>query len=210
MKYLRDTDLESTYMPPDEFKTRRQFKHASKPSKEAKPKSDQQHNFNIKFQKKENDEFHGVHRFKKAAHMIQDVIMLEHFSSNHEKDWILQKEAGVVFWLNKNTGEVSTVRPFVHGDRNISTAPSGSTASRDRGESMRKMSSIAIDQRRASTVKGPRTELPPLPAENVPVRYFEEDDGSLAPQVEEPEVEIGTGALVYDGAEMDNLFRPIR
>jgi hypothetical protein len=201
MKYLRDTDLESTYMPPDEFKTRRQFKHAPKPSKEAKPKSDGQHNFNIKFQKKENDEFHGVHRFKKAAHMIQDVIMLEHFSSNHEKDWILQKEAGVVFWLNKNTGEVSTVRPWVHGDRNISSAP----AARDRGESVRKMSSI--EQRRASTaVKGPRADmaLPTVLSEKV--QYFDEDDGSLVPQEDEPEVEIGTGALVYDGTEMDNLF----
>jgi hypothetical protein len=65
------------------------------------------------------------------------------------------------------------------------------------------MSSIAIEQRRASTTKGPRTELPPLPSE---ARYFEEDDGSLAPQAEEQEIEIGTGALVYDGAEMDNLF----
>ena len=113
MKYLRDNENNSAYMPPDEFKTRRQLKNVAKTKQESKP--DQQLNF-IKFQKKqENEEGHGGSRFKKAAHAIQDIITFEHFSSNHEIDWVQCKEAGVVFWTNKNTGEVSTVCPWVSG-----------------------------------------------------------------------------------------------
>lgn len=119
MKYLREhesapAETAPTLLPPDEFKTRRQLRHLRKAGDG--PSGDPAKNFQIKFQKKEDEGHHGhghgAARFKKSAHIIQDQIMLEHFSSNHEKDWIQKVEAGVLIWINKGTGEVSTVRPW--------------------------------------------------------------------------------------------------
>ena len=150
MKYLRDNEDNSAYMPPDEFKTRRQIRNVVKTKQESKP--DQQLNF-IKFQKKqESEEGHGGARFKKAAHIIQDIITFEHFSSNHEIDWVQCKEAGVVFWTNKNTGEVSTVCPWVSGKdgRCCST----SEAARRTSASEARRTSVSEAARRTSMTAG--------------------------------------------------------
>ena len=119
MKYLREHESAPaegapTLLPPDEFKTRRQLRHLKKSGDG--PSGDHAKNFQIKFQKKDDEGHHGhghgAARFKKSAHIIQDHIMLEHFSSNHEKDWTQTVEAGVLIWINKGTGEVSTIRPW--------------------------------------------------------------------------------------------------
>lgn len=127
MKYLREhesapAETAPTLLPPDEFKTRRQLRHIKKTG----PSGDPAKNFLIKFQKKDDEGHHGhghgAARFKKSAHIIQDHIMLEHFSSNHEKDWTQTVEAGVLIWVNKGTGEVSTIRPWGDSTPKFSSA----------------------------------------------------------------------------------------
>lgn len=40
-------------------------------------------------------------------------IVIEKFSSTDQKDWCEQHQAGCTFWVNKSTGEVSSVCPFL-------------------------------------------------------------------------------------------------
>ena len=228
MKYLREVgqNSDASLMPPDEFKTRRQLKNTATTGKETK--TDQQLNFNIKFQKKEAEEFHGVQRFKKAAHVIQDVIMLEHFSSNQEEDWILRKEAGVVFWINKNTGEVTTIKPWEtsRDRRRANTAPAGArrhglgttitttttaSAAANRFGAVQQgadfnvhgFSSVALNLRK-NTIDNSAQPKHVLDAGNVSDDN-DDDDASVEKQ-EQAEIELGTGSLVYDGSEIENLF----
>lgn len=222
MKYLRETDNNSAYMPPDEFKTRRQIRNLQETSKETKTDS-QQLNFNIKFQKKEAEDNHGVQRFKKAAHIIQDVIMLEHFSSNHEQDWILRKEAGVVFWINKSTGEVTTVKPWepAKEGRRASTANAlvGSRGSErsDMGMAPQRRpnaNSPMTSSTKSQTPRSPRNahatnrkDANVSGLKMLQKSSYKDEEDSLGGKTDtsEPE-ELGTGCLVYDGSEIENLF----
>jgi len=275
MKYLREQNPQEaapTLMPPDEFKTRRQLRHLKKVGE------GNSQNFHIKFQKKEDEGHHhghGAARFKKSAHIIQDLIMLEHFSSNHEQDWIQRVEAGVVIWINKGTGEVSTVRPWgddstpkhdnvaslarlhpqllksksgtndiLHRismlkdhdsvDHKSNSSPRSAprhtiSASPRPGIKPTSSSSPRVASARPSTSASPRTHVrlaesksdskgdlrrPELEAKR-DHRYLEPETKSddnmgqydeYLRDAEEMEHELGTGALVYDGSEVDNFF----
>jgi hypothetical protein len=226
MKYLREADENSSFMPPDEFKTRRQKHNLRQTQDTNTDDTNKQLNFNIKFQKKEVEDHDGVRRFKKAAHIIENVIRLEHFSSNHEKDWVLRKEAGVVFWLNTSTGEVSTIRPWEttkDGRRASRTAPAGGTRSSiiREGNSPMAASNKSL-QANAGTPRAAQLaarkasmegRLPPIhQALSGSVKpsslWDDQSQGSLANNSEDPsaDVELGTGCLVYDSSEVENLF----
>ena len=142
MRYLRENkadEVDSILTPPDEFRTKRQIKNLKQVGNKNAAKPD----FTIKFQKKQEEETtHVVHhntRFRKAANVIQDMVMLEHFSSNHERDWVMRTEAGVIIWINKGTGEVSTIRPWddAHSRVVVSAPSSDSGGARSAGQNRR-------------------------------------------------------------------------
>jgi hypothetical protein len=193
MKYLREQTSESALMPPDEFKTRRQ-KHNVKRNSGSDNKSEQVLNF-IKFQKKQEEESHHS-KFKKAAHIVQDMIMLEHFSSNLETDWILRKEAGVVIWINKNTGEVSSVRPWEDAaqakERRMTVAAAAAAAKGRNAASKHGVNSTLIASESVPSAASSVAEDRSGSHKNIPQDAIDD--------------ELGTGSLVYDKSELDNFF----
>lgn len=214
MKYLRDASDNSLFLPPDEFRTRRQIANLRKTQHKS---TDQQQQLNfIKFQKKESeDQPEGLRRFKKAAHVVEDIIRLEHFSSTHEKDWVLRKEAGVSFWVNKNTGEVSTIKPWeshqeYQENRRGATAPGGPRSSVPRLDTEPAAQTNATNDRTAGTTASLRkaSSLESVGsgarAHARHQRAWDEESHGSAGSHENPE--LGTGCLVYDSSEVENLF----
>mmetsp|Transcript_2205 Transcript_2205/g.3478 ORF Transcript_2205/g.3478 Transcript_2205/m.3478 type:complete len:325 (-) Transcript_2205:240-1214(-) len=118
MRFLRD-DMEETngsLLPPDEFKNRRQMLHSLKASSPSRG-SLKNKSFGIKFQEKqdvtESDGRRAAARMKKTIQTQQDNrLTVEHYSSLNPRDWTNRIEAGVSIWVNKSTGEVSTVCPW--------------------------------------------------------------------------------------------------
>lgn len=214
-----------------------EHKTASHKQEQTQPKS-----FNIKFEKKK-DADEGHTRFKRAAHAVQDMILLEHFSSNREEDWMKRKEAGVTIWINKNTGEVATIQPWVSsGDsgssgfhvpgaanmfaaavsvsRRMSNAPSSSSNAVTTGTGAAIADAKPRISTRPNTVDFHSDSKSPTSfahshddskrgggsgedssgdskAEPATVEFLDDDDIN---------VELGTGALVYDRSEVDSFF----
>ncbi|KAJ1428841.1 hypothetical protein B484DRAFT_419305 [Ochromonadaceae sp. CCMP2298] len=109
MKYLRGSE-DSELVPPDEFKTRRQF--AQKKRLESGILA-----FGIKFQEKTEKESEEARiarklRTSKTFRVNHNRLFIEHFSSTRMQDWARTIEAGVEIWTNKSSGEVSTLCPW--------------------------------------------------------------------------------------------------
>lgn len=218
MKYLREAQDSSLFLPPIEFRTRRQIANLRKTQHKS---TDQQQQLNfIKFQKKESEEQpEGIRRFKKAAHVVEDMIRLEHFSSTHEKDWVLRKEAGVSFWVNKNTGEVSTIRPWESHveSRRGATAPGGPRSSVPRLDAEPTTSANTTSTKSlpnatnnhtvgaASSRKASSMESTGGAAHHHSA-WDEESHNSRGSAASSELPELGTGCLVYDSSEVENLF----
>ncbi len=138
-KYL-NTQYKSGLEPPNEFKTKRQFKSAKRLEKHDAgnlgENAVEKMSFHINFQKKNHEgriihflaqptsHFHQLSsefeshselnkKFKKVATIIKTTVILEHFSSMSKLDWIEDIQAGCHIWINKNTGEVVSVCPWL-------------------------------------------------------------------------------------------------
>jgi hypothetical protein len=153
-KYL-NADEVSAVEPPDEFKSKRQFRMA-RSSRQTASRNEDRFNFQMNFQKSkettdiDNDAANNAKKFRKVANLIRSTITVDHFSSLHEDDWTEEFQAGVKIWVNKETGEVSTHCPFT-------IDPLADTSMENKG-----------------------------------------------PEVDEEA--LGTGSLVYDSKEIDDLF----
>ncbi|RYY71328.1 hypothetical protein EON63_21795 [archaeon] len=144
-------------------------------------KEDFMKNFQVNFQHKkvEYEEPEPQKKMKRIVHLVRNTISLEHYSSVMPEDWVEEEQAGVKFWANKVTGEASAVCPW----REVQVQP-------------------RVDKRKQST----HTHTPAnISAHNMlrrrsvvveePASHLEEDYGAE-----------GTGSLVYDGKELEELF----
>jgi len=110
----------------------------------------------------------AARRFKKTAKSVMANQYYENTEEyNGKEGWVEETMAGVHYWVNKLTGEVSTENPW--------------TMSPTQG--IRKSMAGMKSRRTSSEVK--------------------------QPMVEEPDIELGTGSLVFktDCVDVDELFR---
>lgn len=120
-KYLNS---DSHYTPPPEFQTK-QLAHRRLQSAGGTRRTEEKRNF-LTFTNKTKEDDHNNHhhhhhrddpkKLKKLVNVLKNVIVLDHFTSLKKEDWVEEYRAGVKLWVNKNTGEVTTVCPWAIED----------------------------------------------------------------------------------------------
>lgn len=180
---------EAILLPPDLLKTPRQRRYTSRSKTASETKS-----FQFSFQAPKEDTDHtAIRRFKKGAQLVQKMnYTIEHFTSTNPADWIMKREAGVLLYINKNTGEVSTecpwagdtTKPHVKFDMRASTGGNTSTTNNN-------------NHKNTSSMKGNKN--------NNNIRGDNEQRKVTEEEEEVPE-ELGTGSLVYDHSDLEGLW----
>lgn len=103
------------FEPPDEYKSRAQFKikkrlKLNKDSKEDEEKKD----FKVTFQqqRRESNQNPSFRKFRKAATFVKKAMSFDAFKVPHKQDWIESLQAGVKLYTHCNTREVTAVCPW--------------------------------------------------------------------------------------------------
>jgi len=213
----RDNKLGSSLEVPDDFKNKRQMRHVvlNKNLKQGSHDRDEMKidkvNFHINFQKNKHEiEEDASKKFKKAATLIKNTLIIEHYSSILRRDWVEETQAGCKLWVNKATGEVSSDCPWAHSHYDqhhvplrhaksqlppISSGHSSSHVLHDRNALSPTAASAAHALVRLRSNSGNSNTATDMATTEVEEKQHESETA-----------EYGTGALVYDPSELNNLF----
>lgn len=184
-KYLKDSNEKETnddaLLPPDIFKTPRQIRNINKNKSQT---AIDNKSFHFSFQQRKPDEDNidnYLRKLKKQIHSVQgQKFVIEHYSSIIKEDWIVTKEAGVVLYINKNTGEVSSICPWIEQEH------------------------IQKSNHHPPTNNTNITNTKQLSSSSLKINRIDEDSDE---DIEEEDIdELGTGSLVYDRSEVEALF----
>ncbi len=177
-KYLNPPG-KSPLLPPPEFMTKKQCKHMR--NNGFKVTTEEKKTFNVNFiQPKKTEEESAQKKFKKVANLVKRATMVNHENHINPDDWIERFEAGVKLWINRETGDVVTEKPWVDSR----------DSSPFRSRSSSRQPSPSTEKRRSRSSSAAFISAPQSPQQ----------------KDERDEPGFGTGSLVYDSKDVHDLF----
>lgn len=126
---------------------------------------------------KKPEEESAQKKFKKVANLVKRATIMNQENNVNPDDWVEKFEAGVKIWVNKETGDVVTEKPWIDS-RDSSPLRSRSTS---------RQPSPSYEKRKSRSTSSAFLSVP-----------------QSNNQKEEPG--FGTGSLVYDPQDVQDLF----
>jgi hypothetical protein len=142
--------------------------------------TEEKKSFNVNFSQPKKPEEETIQKkFKKVANLVKRATLVNHENNINPDDWIEKFEAGVKIWVNKETGDVVTEKPWVDSRE----------SSPFRSRSSSRQPSPTIEKRKSRSTSSALGSGPQSPQKD-----------------EREETGYGTGSLVYDSRDVDDLF----
>ncbi len=191
-RYLNPEEV-SPIEPPLQFKSKRQLKQLRQSGQFSSSNFEEANkiSFHVNFQKKQSenpeeaDNPVNLKKFRKVATMVRNTITLDHFSSVQKEDWIEESQAGCKMWVNKQTGEVATECPWKDH------LASSTIAAITKESTIQKL--LKAKNKHKAVHPAPGTQSSRKKNSSLDDMVFAGDEG--------------TGALVYNGTEIEDLFK---
>jgi hypothetical protein len=213
---------EGSFAAPVEFKSKKEFRYMRESSRQSSRDSENDNNSNDKLSKLvkfQQHHLHDPHRFRHAATVVKNVINFENImgggnnpNNNVRGAWVEEFKAGITYWVNKETGDVSTECPYadpidkavkrfmVHhkipsyaSDTSVVNSSASSYAASSFGGHSTSTSSSSSSAPSSSSHQH-QQQLHPPPRYHINPAYLMVGE------------EVGTGSLVYDDKEVHELF----
>lgn len=126
LKYLHSDRKENPLLPPLDLRTKSQMRTVLKLRSQGVQQMQK-----LDFAKK-NETVEEIANKAAKNHAVQakrnrkkSILVVEKYTSTDKKDWTEESMAGCKFWVNRNSGEVSTECPWEDvGDEHVGEAPS--------------------------------------------------------------------------------------
>jgi hypothetical protein len=208
---------EGSFAAPVEFKSKKEFRYIRASSRQSSRDSVNDNNSNDKLSKLVKFQQHDPHRFRHAATVVKNVINFENImgggnnsNNNVRGAWVEEFKAGITYWVNKETGDVSTECPYADPiDKAVkrfmvhhkmpsyaseTSSASSYAASSLGGHSTSTSSSSSSSNAPSSSSHQLQQQLHPPPRYHINPAYLMVGE------------EVGTGSLVYDDKEVHELF----
>lgn len=202
--------------PPYEFKDKRQIRQLML-TRQREENGEEKKSFHVSFQKKQQDvveEAENLRKFRKAANFVKQIVSIEKYTSFHPEDWHEEVQAGVRIWVNKMTGEVADECPWMLALHQNLRTPSHSNCGSPRlvkphlSSNLRSATTSNLSSPTAGALSAHATpthsHLQHSETQGILMHNLHAQHARTATPVDQ--LAIGTGALVYDGSEIDEFF----